>query len=267
MPAMTPRDEVVLEYSMLDDGTTSTGNVCPSCDGGANGDKSLAVTSTNGTLLWICYRASCGFKGVHSIGASAFGKRQKHETKKSKALLGKMYALRSHALPDEIKEYLASKYNLYNEDFSRAHLGWEENQKRLVLPLLDVNGGCTGAALRSLSGAKPKALTYAEPSQMAWYKNPTSTSLVIVEDQLSAIKASRYINAVALLGVNLNSDRARTIASEGFDNVYLALDKDALAISIKSAASLRSTLRVEVLSLQKDIKDMQDNDIKTLLRV
>ena len=264
---MTPRDVVVLEYSMLEDGSTSTGNVCPSCNGGANGDKSLAVTSNNGTLLWICYRASCGFKGAHSIGAGAFSKRQKHETKKSKALLGKTYAHRSSVLPGEIKGCLTSKYNLYDEDFSRAGLGWEETQKRLVLPLFDDDGRCTGAALRSLSGAKPKALTYAEPLQMSWYMNPASASLVIVEDQLSAIKASRYINAVALLGVNLNSDRARTIASNGFDNVYLALDKDALAVSIKLAASLRSILRMEVLSLQKDIKDMQDNDIKTLLRV
>ena len=86
------------------------------------------------------------------------------------------------------------------------------------------DGENTGAVLRSLSGAKPKALTHTEDGAMAWYRNWQSDLLIIVEDQLSAIRASKYMNAVALLGTNLNEERAQAIARMKWFRVLIALD-------------------------------------------
>lgn len=96
---------------------------------------------------------------------------------------------------------------------------------------------------------------------MAWYRNHGSDKLIIVEDQLSAIRAADFMNAVALLGVNINDDRAYEIKKGGFKEVFIALDNDAFGLTLSYSVKFRSYLNLVPLKLHKDIKDMNDDEL------
>lgn len=97
---------------------------------------------------------------------------------------------------------------------------------------------------------------------MAWYPNRKSRKLVIVEDQLSAIRASEYMNAVALLGTNLNEEQAYEIQRQKFQESYIALDADAIKQQTALVIRHRGILRLTPLMLKKDLKDHTPQELE-----
>lgn len=132
------------------------------------------------------------------------------------------------------------------------------------MPVRDVQGQELGVVLRSLSGEKPKVISHTEKGVMAWYTNHATTGVIIVEDQLSAIRASDYLTSVALLGTNLSEERAKEIKQAGRGPVYLALDNDAIASAVKYVVKYRSVLSLQLVRLDKDIKDMSHEEANDL---
>ena len=63
----------------MPDNSTSNGMVCPNCSGGNSGDRSLSVTKDGGLIKFICYRASCNYRGV--IGDNPNNPRQAKKVK------------------------------------------------------------------------------------------------------------------------------------------------------------------------------------------
>lgn len=253
---MNARDSILLDYSYLEEGQTITGETCPSCN---STDRSLAVSRREGRLLWICYRASCTFKGSSAGGMGYTGTKQVS----TRAATGRQYLRTAASLPEGMASLLYEKYAITTEEIAKHKLGWTED--RLVLPVNNVLGESDGCVLRSLNGAVPKALTHSEPEALAWYRNRSSDALIVVEDQLSAICASRYVNSVALLGTNFNQERATTIRKARFSKVMLALDADAFDVAVKFARMYRTYLPMTLLRLEKDIKDMDEEDTRSLL--
>lgn len=100
---------------------------------------------------------------------------------------------------------------------------------------------------------------------MAWYTNVRASGIIIVEDQLSAIRASAYLNSVALLGTNLNEERALEIRAANNSPVYLALDLDAIASAVKYVVKYRSVLPMQLVRLSKDIKDHSVKELDLLM--
>lgn len=156
---------------------------------------------------------------------------------------------------------LFENYRLTESAIRLHQIGWSSKEERLVLPVRNYDGEITGAVLRSLSGAKPKALTHTEPGAIAWYPNLRSDLLIIVEDQLSAMRASEHMNAVALLGTNLNDERAQEIASHRFFRVLIALDKDARPVMMRHVISNRSYFRLQPILIDKDLKNMSEEEL------
>jgi len=259
------RDFMLLEYADLSEGETRAGQECPSCHGGRTNERTLSVSRRNGTVRWFCHRASCGFKGV-SGGARA---RPGPDTQAAscRGVVGRQLVREGEQLPEWVLNYLSTTYYLDSAAVQRASLSWDSSQERLVLPVYNEDGENTGAVLRSLSGAVPKALTHAEDGAMAWYRNWQSDLLIIVEDQLSAIRASKYMNAVALLGTNLNEERAQVIARMKFFRVLIALDKDARAVMMGHVIRHRGYFRLQPILIEKDLKDSREQELKEILGV
>lgn len=90
--------------------------------------------------------------------------------------------------------------------------------------------------------------------------------MVVVEDQFSAIRASDYLNAVALLGTHLDDIRAEEIKASKLSPIYLALDKDAWNKTIKYCIQYRSMLGLIPLRLEKDIKNMTTEELDQLMK-
>ncbi len=147
-------------------------------------------------------------------------------------------------------------------------------EPRYILPIYAPNGDIRGHVAREgwpgspIRAARPsaykKALTYMcmpnAPVQ-SFYYIPDCRPLVLVEDQLSAIKlaASGY-NAVALLGVpndgSIGVDRVREISKLPCSEVIIALEADTTENAFQFVRKYGMAFKkIRVAILEKDIKD------------
>jgi hypothetical protein len=154
---------------------------------------------------------------------------------------------------------------------AKGQFHWTEEHSppghgRLVMPLLNTGGEAYGYVARKLDTQYgPKALTMCGANEGSWYPCEGSDELIIVEDQLSALRASEFMNAVALLGVNVTDAMIKEIKKTGYSAVFLALDADAFPTAIKLAHKLRNFFKVKVIKLDCDIKDMTDQAIADVM--
>jgi hypothetical protein len=120
-----------------------------------------------------------------------------------------------------------------------------------------------GWVLRSLNPGGTKALTYGEgPS---WYLNHDEKPIWLVEDIPSAVRAAKYVNAVALLGTRISDDAAMELSSHS-SGVVIALDQDATKVSFKLYNQYRGLWkRTRIQPLKKDLKNMTEAELKELL--
>lgn len=256
---MNVRDQLVLDFGSLIDGETITGEHCPACQGGSTGERTLVVSNRSGTLLWYCYRASCQFKGA----AKQDGKQVLTATQQvsARGAIGRSITRQNIALDISTQQGLESKYAIDARLAAKHSLGWDESSGRLCLPVCGYQGEQLGVSLRSLTSGIPKSLTHTEKGVMAWYPNHTAAGVIVVEDQLSAIRASDYLTSVALLGTNLNDERAEEIKATGLSPVYIALDADAWNLTVRYCIKYRGLLKPLPIKLTKDIKNMSREEL------
>lgn len=252
---MNVRDTLLLEYSHLADGETAAGQLCPACRGGSTGERSLSVSRDGDSLLWKCHRASCGFGGGSGSKATSY----RTQTPSTKGIVGRTYYRAADPLPAEVAELLESKYYLSANQLRL--LMWDADAQRVALPVLNSEGELTGCVLRSESGEQPKALSYNEDNAVAVFRNYSSPDLIIVEDIYSALRASQYINAAALLGTHLNYERMAALKSLKCKRNYLALDADAFDKTIKYVREFRNDLTMIPVKLEKDLKNHPPDEL------
>ena len=252
------RDQLLLEYSYLTDGESAAGQLCPFCRGGSTGETTLSISRVGERLLWKCHRASCGFSGSSGSKQSAYGGRTR--TPVLRGVVGRTYYRDSTTLPEEVAEALSRKYYLTNRHLS--YLGWNEHYSRVALPVFDWDGDMVGSVLRSESGASPKALSYTEDNAVGFFRNRESDALIVVEDLYSAMRASDYINAAAILGTHLNDERISVIKHSQASVVYLALDADAFDKVIGYVKKFRNDVRMIPVKLTKDLKNMSPTELE-----
>lgn len=255
------RDELLLEYSDLADGETRGGQLCPICKGGSTGECSMSVSRDGNVLLWHCHRASCGWSG--RSGSKAVGGAKPTLPPTTKGVVGRIYYRDSSGLPDEVSNLLTDRYHFNSRELSV--LGWDDDVSRVVIPVFDVDGTISGSVLRAEDGRQPKALNYTEPGAVGVFQNIGSDSCIIVEDLYSALRASRYMNAVAILGTHLNEERIEVISQLGCSKYILALDADAFNKTIKYVTQFRSQLPMRPLRIGKDLKNMTSSELEELL--
>jgi hypothetical protein len=157
---------------------------------------------------------------------------------------------------------------------------------RYALMINDPKGSRRGVVLRSPWKGSPlyelrmgtpakKALTYMDkvaPVQACYLGHGSPANmLVIVEDQLSAIKLAECgLSSVALLGVpgegEIGMDRLRELSSFHADEVIVALDSDATENAFKFARKWGHAFKsLRVAILERDLKDTSKADIFGIL--
>lgn len=248
---------------------SKSGIMCPFCKGGATGETTLFMRRDGRYVYYKCYRAKCGASGRVNV---------KNHTAdvRIKELGGKRRVLETSPseLDQETRDYLVRRYHFTPEEIRRAELGItlmhsHQAPSRLYIPMFRRDGTPRGYTARDLTGLEDKkAMSYKwkedEPN-LAWYNNRRSKSLIIVEDCFSGLRASTYINSCALLGVTLDKAKVDEIMRAGFTEAYIALDKDATRVAIKQSIEHRTRLRLRVIALEKDIKDMEPEELKTFM--
>lgn len=128
--------------------------------------------------------------------------------------------------------------------------------------------GHRGWVLRALTPARTKVLNYMNPDEegLSWYKTHPYSGTILVEDIPSAVRASGYVNAVALLGTGIGASRAQEVASNAPRPITVALDQDATDVSFRIARKWSLLWGdIVVLPLKQDLKDMNEEELKELL--
>lgn len=97
---------------------------------------------------------------------------------------------------------------------------------------------------------------------MAWYNRTPTEQLVIVEDQLSAIRLSKYTSSVALMGTHLNGPRVFELLASRPTKMHLWLDADAFDKAVKYAIQYKC---FSVCKLEKDVKNLSEPELIQLL--
>lgn len=260
---MNVRDQIVLNYAGLADGESIQGELCPACNGGNTREGTLKVTNDGGLLLWICYRASCGEQGGHRISGAS--REAATKVPSPRGVWGRTLLREAVVLPANVRQLLQERYGIDDAASAKAGIGWDETTQRVAIPVRNFQQEDLGCILRAIDGQQPKTLSHVEQGAISWFTNRDTDKVIIVEDQFSAIRASHYLTSVALLGTNLNEERLYEIRRTKPTKVYLALDPDAFAVSVKYATRFRSLLPMTLVKLPKDVKDMAHEELEELI--
>lgn len=256
--------EVKLIASELADGETVR-EVCPFCQGGTSGEKSLNVTVDDGAILWNCHRASCLEAG--GIGNGTLVRTsERREPRKARVT---PYEGELTYLTDEWKDYLAQKIGWKGWHLEEGRPMFAPEDNRVAFPIFSPMGLRRGWVLRSYEPYdKYKTLTRmdVEEPHLSFYRPNNTPHVVIVEDIPSAVRASRYADAVALCGGGLGLDYAWEIAAH-YDTVVWALDADATTTALRLHSKYRMLFKggSSVLVLERDLKDEQEERLCEML--
>ena len=262
--------------------------ICPACDGGASGERSLSLdVGQNGIIKFYCHRASCGFAGnaylspaAANLGVKSPGSRDRGDNPLTQPV---------HPLSDREQAFFLSRYNLPVDAIENRIY---RTESRYALPILRPNGTRRGFITRRPYTGSPadtqdnrndsqyacKSLTFLEADEpcQSWYGADAPQHTYLVEDQLSAMRIVDYwrqlenesypVAACALLGVGLNAGKVAEIQRVGKrGGITIMLDADATGLAFALARKWGPGLNnCQVCVLSKDLKDMDNEEISAL---
>lgn len=257
-------------------GGTLPNTVCPVCQGGRTHEPSFSVSRLrDGRIAFNCYRASCSVNGGYcddSGYSDAIPSSKQVQTRKLTPYEGSI-----HKCTQADEHYFMERFGL-NRASIRSHIRVGDGDDYL-LPIRARLGQIVGYVRRQPAwkgtpepvrkgrgyGPKAKTLLHEDAEPIAFYRAQDPKfglrDTVIVEDQLSAMRASQLVdvNAVALLGTTLNMARVRDIARFSGGHVIIALDEDATGAAFRLAQAWGLAFKsCRVAILPCDLKDMDD---------
>ena len=147
-------------------------------------------------------------------------------------------------------------YDAYQE--GRVDIRYDFRMNRVVYLIKDGNK-VVDAAGRSLDpNIKPKWWRYGKSGYP--FVSGRSPVGVILEDCASACSLSGILSGVALLGTNLMDSHLPALRT--FHRLVVALDKDATGKAISMVRRLQAIRPTSLVILDKDVKDMNDDERK-----
>ena len=262
-------DNVLKEYitsiaSSLQAGQASGHEMCPLCKGGNARERSFVVRPIGGSAVhYKCYRVTCGMGSGILNGNHVF-----IADKPVKQFTPKEYKEDTRVLDNEELRFFSMKYELTKEELDANGVRRVPMRNSYMFPIYNHLGYQIGCVDRAYWGRTPKSISY-------WFKddrklhfpigNKKGSTLLLVEDQVSAIKANRFMPTCALLGTSLSLDVAEYL-SRLYPNVVIALDKDASSKAINYKIKFGLLFRnFNVVLLSKDIKDTLHVELEEIL--
>ena len=240
---------------------------CPSCC--ATDESSLGWQRTDdGGLRYRCYRASCGIRGYIPLGAGGVRSKNERATggsatpRKRKEFKGEL-----RELEESEAKLLETRFGIQRQVLQKAGVKYSPDRQRYWYPIYNILGYEIGGTARSYRpDAVKKAIAYPDNTNhplVSWYLPFKSGPLVIVEDQVSAIKVSKVSNSLALLGTHMPLDVVKLLQNLKPSRIILALDPDATSTALQIAGYYGLFLgNLSVAILSKDPKDMSYEEIR-----
>ena len=231
---------------------------CPVC----NGQKTFTVTNNMGSLVWNCYKASCGTKGGTRVHLSVddiragFGGAEDYAKQET-------FALPEYIVPHnfDVTEWAMELYGL---DATKLGLLYDVKEHRAVFPVKH-DGIIVDATGRALGKRLPKWKRYGKSGLP--YAHGCGKVAVVVEDCVSAAVVGNDVwCGVAVLGTSLSESHKKYLAQ--FSTAIIALDPDALPKTLAMRKELRGYVDdVRVLRLTDDLKYRNPTDFENLTNI
>lgn len=237
---------------------------CPFC----GGKYTLTISNNDGSLVWNCYKASCGARGAKRVGYSIKAIKSKFDSsctgcskscteKRTLSLPSVNSSVNNHT---DVINYLHNNncYNAYED--KAVDISYDPANDR-VLFWMNNNEGAVGRALNN--NTKPKWLSYGNVSGVLAVGNkPTA---IVVEDAASAcaVYATGVYTGVALLGTNVSP--LQRIQLSHYQKLIICLDKDASKKAIRISRSLIGTVDTTVCFISDDFKYMSPTSIMEII--
>lgn len=177
-----------------------------------------------------------------------------------------------YSLPQKALDWLG-KYEITDLEMSSYGLRWNPKLTNkqwdgetgaLAMPVFD-NGKVVCVSYRLFDADKTKSITIGYRPYTV-LKGEPQDSVVIVEDYVSAMKVSRVLPAIPLLGSSLPDDALLRL-SKSHKSVYLWLDEDKLVDSMKIAKKAELLgLKARPIFTWKDPKEFTSTEIQEILK-
>jgi hypothetical protein len=229
---------------------------CPNC-----GERTFTVTNNMGSLLWNCFRATCGIKGGDRVHLSVDDIRA--GVLNTKKPVEPEFELPQYIVPRTDNLYLRRWCAKWDIDPDGLGLLYDVKDDRVVFPVYR-DGKIVDATGRSLTKRLPKWSRYGKSGLP--YSVGSGSVAIVVEDCVSAAVigfGSTSFVGVAILGTSLQESHKGFLTQ--FSTAVIALDPDALKKSFIMAKELRGHVdNVKILSLTNDLKYRNPADMEKL---
>ena len=257
-------DDLSFIIALMEPGDRLNGQVCPFCRGGQNEDKSFSITlREDGIALYICHRDKCKRHGVRFADGS-FRKIKKRDRPHS------VFTSPLHPLSEEDYGVFKRRFNFSPEEVNKANISKTPDDKYCV-PIYAPDGHMRGRLIRGFDSKylrSYKEINCGEEPLIGWYwcpdrKKDIEPYVVVVEDVFSAMKLSRYHNAVTLNGTALSVPAILELLDHSIVQ-YLILDNDAIKTALNLRNRWKNIMDIRVISCEADPKFWADSALVTL---
>ena len=255
--------EIKADALDLPAGVTTNAISCPWCK--RSGSFSVSRT-LRGDLLFLCHRSACDNSGyIRDRGTGGIAPAERK-------FVPRVFDYPTARLEGDKLSKLLGTYRLTTAEIRWAEWTYCPKTDRLVMPVLSPTGQGRGFVARAFNPADThKNITYKEVDDvwMAWYLRPQVAipntqgflnQVIIVEDMVSALKASRFYPTVALLGTHMNHSMLSEIVALT-TNITICLDRDATEKAHKYTEQFAVYGNFRTVPLSKDVKDMTDEEL------
>ena len=241
------------------------------CEAGTDTKKRLYIRRLeDGSVISYCHH--CCKSGRHSEAKfrsleAIKGRTSYTDSGSSIISLPSDYETSVSAWPAKARAWVY-RYGITDEEITKYGIGYTPREKRIVLPSWE-NGELLGFQTRKIfeEDTGPKYTTYHNKKNFVWKDLTGSSTLVICEDVLSAIKLHRYYASMALLSTHLHKCNYHYLFN--YTSILIYLDNNNPEVKLK-ALSMKKELEmygslVKIISIEKDPKQLSNEELRNLI--
>ena len=128
-----------------------------------------------------------------------------------------------------------TKGGLHYEDYSAFNFGYSARLGRVIMPVYRGDSLVAVQARAIINGVRPKYLGQVGPGRRPTFRDErqNSSTLVLTEDILSAVRVGKVTPAWSLLGTNLMPSVVADIANSKYKEVKIWMDADQAGVDAR----------------------------------
>lgn len=233
--------------------------------------ESFSLKRVPAGYVYICFRASCTDGNKGGILSSSADKPAGVSKKKSRV---RYFSGELSPLSTEVYDLHLQQYGIVYFVFQKENYQWWEERQRIYIPIVDHRGYEIGANAKTVVNSKPKTIMYPFCDDVPLVHWPLLSrisfkdTVVLVEDQISALKVAHVAPSVSINGTHISEDMIKYFINLGIKQVKIMFDPDAVGKAIKYKSKYHGVFaNVDVISTTQDPKWYSFDQLQKVLNI